>query len=207
MNQKQTACCSQAGCSSLDSGYWQSRYDEGQTGWDRGEPNPALRHWLESGQLKPCRILVPGCGRGHEVVALAAAGFEVTAVDFAPSAIAALREQLNARGLSATLIQADLFDFEPNQPFAAIYEQTCLCAIKPSQREAYERRLADWLIPGGQLFALFMQTDSSSGPPFACPPTAMHNLFAPQRWRWPAELTPITHPAQLLELAGVLERV
>ena len=207
MTKEQTPCCNQSGCSTLDSGYWQNRYDQGQTGWDRGAPSPALRTWLESGQLQPCRILVPGCGRGHEVVALAAAGFEVTAIDFAPAAIIALREQLDARELRANLIQADLFDFEPDQPFSAVYEQTCLCAIKPSQREAYERRLASWLGSGGKLYALFMQTDSQSGPPFACPPDAMRSLFAPARWRWPEELAPVSHPAQLLELAGVLERV
>lgn len=207
MNEKPPLCCGQGNCSSLDSGYWQNRYDQGQTGWDRGEASPALRHWLESGQLQPSRILVPGCGRGHEVIALAAAGFDVTAIDFAPAAIVALRTQLDGRRLDANLIQADLFDYQPNQPFDAIYEQTCLCAIQPNQREAYELRLASWLKSGGKLYALFMQTDSPAGPPFACPPAAMQGLFPADRWRWPAELAPIAHPAQLVELAGVLERV
>lgn len=207
MESRQAPCCSQADSPALDSGYWQNRYDQGQTGWDRGEPSPALQYWLESGQLQPCRILVPGCGRGHEVIALAAAGFEVTAIDFAPAAIAALRTQLEGRELDASLIQADLFDYRPDQSFDAIYEQTCLCAIQPNQRVAYEARLADWLQPGGKLYALFMQTESNSGPPFACPPAAMQGLFPADRWRWPAALEPIAHPAQLVELAGVLERV
>lgn len=206
METKQTPCCSPAGCAALDSNYWQNRYDQGQTGWDRGEASPALRHWLESSQLKPCRILVPGCGRGHEVVALAAAGFDVTAIDFAPSAIEALHSQLDARGLKATLVQADLFDYQPTQPFDAVYEQTCLCAIKPKQREAYEQQLAGWLKSGGKLYALFMQSGSQDGPPFPCPPEAMQSLFAAERWKWPVELTPIPHPAQLIEFAGVLER-
>lgn len=206
MSEKLQPCCSQAGCPTLDSAYWQNRYDQGQTGWDRGAASPALQRWLESGQLQPCRILVPGCGRGHEVVALAAAGFDVTAVDFAPAAIAAVGEQLAARGLKAQLVQADLFEYTPDQPFDAIYEQTCLCAIQPSQRGEYERRLASWLRPGGRLYVLLMQTDSASGPPFTCPPGAMRDLFVAERWGWPAELEPISHPAQLVELAGVLER-
>jgi len=49
--------------------YWQGRYREGSTGWDRGVPSPTLEGWLRDGTLAPCRILVPGCGRGHEVVA------------------------------------------------------------------------------------------------------------------------------------------
>ena len=32
------------------------------------------------------RVLVPGCGGGYEVVALARAGFDVTALDSAPAA-------------------------------------------------------------------------------------------------------------------------
>lgn len=207
MESRQTPCCSQADSAKLDSDYWQNRYDQGQTGWDRGEASPALEDWLKSGQLQPCRILVPGCGRGHEVIALAAAGFDVTALDFAPAATAALRTQLDRRKLEATLIQTDLFDYQPHQPFDAIYEQTCLCAIQPNQRESYELRLASWLKSGGKLYALFMQTDSPSGPPFACPPAAMQSLFPPERWNWPAELTSIAHPARLVELAGVLERV
>lgn len=62
---------------------WQQRDDEGETGWDRGESSPALIRWLDDGDLTPCRILVPGCGRGHEVVELASRGFDVTALDFA----------------------------------------------------------------------------------------------------------------------------
>ena len=39
-------------------------------------------------------VVVPGCGRGHEVVELARRGFEVTAIDFAPAAIEALSTKL-----------------------------------------------------------------------------------------------------------------
>ena len=97
----------------LNSGYWQARYDAGTTGWDRGGPSPALSGWLQSGDLTPCRILVPGCGRGHEVLALAEAGFQVTGIDYAPSAVQAVRDALASRGLTAVIEQADLFDYQP----------------------------------------------------------------------------------------------
>lgn len=74
--------------------YWQARYDQEQTGWDRGNASPTLLRWLAAGDLRPCRILVPGCGRGHEVVALAKAGFDVTGVDFVPAAVAAVQSRL-----------------------------------------------------------------------------------------------------------------
>ncbi len=65
----------------------------------------------------------------------------------------------------------------------------------------------DWLRPGGQLFALFMQTGQPGGPPFDCPLTAMRALFASERWEWP-ELLPglVHHPSLRDEQPAVLIR-
>lgn len=186
--------------------YWQARYDQGQTGWDRGGASPTLLRWLATGELRPCRILVPGCGRGHEVIALAQAGFDVTGVDFAPAAITAVQSRLGGEALTAEILQSDLFTYRPDEPFEAIYEQTCLCALPPQRWAEYEQRLAAWLGPGGCLFAAFMQTDSADGPPFACRPEAMRELFAAERWDWPAQLGSQEHPTGLRELTGVLRR-
>lgn len=186
--------------------FWQGLYDEGRTGWDRGAPSPALDRWLGEGMLAPCRILVPGCGRGHEVVALARSGFDVTAIDYAPAAVAALEAALATSVVGATVVAADLFSFEPPEPFGAIYEQTCLCALEPVRRADYERRLWSWLMPGGTLAAAFMQTDAPGGPPFACPPEAMRTLFPAARWVWPDDLVPEPHPMGLVELTGILRK-
>ena len=165
---------------------WESRYQSGETGWDRGASSPALSVWLEkSGLRSGCRMLVPGCGRGHEVVHLAELGFEVTGIDIAPSAVTHLKQALNTKGLSAKVMQADLFQYRPDSPFDAIYEQTCLCAIQPEQREQYEALLYDWLKPGGSLYALFMQTAADGGPPFHCDLLSMRHLFPDTRWEWP----------------------
>lgn len=190
----------------LDSAYWQGRYDAGTTGWDRGGASPILRNWIASGALPAGRVLVPGCGRGHEVVTLAGAGFQVTGLDFAPSAVAAVRERLQQSGLEADVIEADVFGWEPVHGYDAVYEQTCLCALDPRRWEEYERRLASWLVPGGRLAAAFMQSDSPTGPPFACPPAAMRRLFSPARWEWPDDLVAVPHPMGLVEMAGILRR-
>ena len=91
-----------------DADVWEARYRRGETGWDRGKVSPALYHWLDSGVVTPCRILVPGCGRGHEVIQLAAAGFDVLTVDIAPSAVASVRKLLEKEALRAQVIEADL---------------------------------------------------------------------------------------------------
>jgi len=163
---------------------WEERYQQGDTGWDRGSASPALHAWLDSGALKSCRILIPGCGRGHEVVELARLGYEVTAVDIAPSATMHLQQQLADAGVTANVICDDLFNYQTTIPFDAIYEQTCLCAIQPEQRESYEACIHRWLKSGGELFALFMQTGTEGGPPFHCDFQQMYQLFDVERWLW-----------------------
>lgn len=192
--------------SDLSAAGWQGRYDSGQTGWDRGEPNPMLNRWLMSQHLEPCRILVPGCGRGHEVMALAQAGFEVTAIDFASAAVDALQVELQRQSLSANVVHMDLFAYCPAGEFDAVYEQTCLCAIDPSQWETYQQLLSCWLRPGGSLFAMFMQTDRPEGPPFACHPTTMQKLFSSPIWNWASEPEKVSHPAGMHELGCILTR-
>lgn len=187
--------------------FWETRYRDATTPWDRGGVSPALPKWLNEGVLKPCRILIPGCGNGYEVVELARRGFDVTGVDIAPSPLANLKQRLAEAKLPGKLIQADLLVWESQCGFDAIYEQTCLCALVPDLWPQYIERLAAWLDTGGQLLACFMQTDQAGGPPFHCPLDAMRRLFAPPTWRWPEEPpTPIPHSAGFHELACLLTR-
>jgi SAM-dependent methyltransferase len=194
--------------------FWDKRFAEGDTPWDRGAANPQLGIWLASGALKPCRIAVPGCGAGHEVAALAQAGFDVTALDYAPEAIARTRERLDGAGLRAAVIEADVLEWRPEQPFDAIYEQTCLCALYPDQWRAYADQLSRWLRPGGQLFALFVQLlrpDAAEGfiqgPPYHCDIHGMRALFPETQWKWPKPpYARTTHPRGLAELAVILDR-
>lgn len=186
---------------------WESRYHSGVTGWDRGGISPALTGWLEREEMPQGRVLVPGCGHGHEALALAAAGRHVTAVDIAAPAVMSLMGELASAGLHARVVQADLLDWTPAEPFDAIYEQTCLCALHPEQWPEYAERLAGWLVPGGRLFALFMQTGREGGPPYHCELADMRALFPDRLWHWPARAgTEVTHPNGLHELAHVLIR-
>jgi len=165
---------------------WEHLYQVQDTGWDRGEASPALQAWLPHlAQTGVQRVLIPGCGRGHEVLALAKEGFDVTGLDFALSAIACLEKKLQQEKVQASTCCEDLFTYQPKQVFDAVYEQTCLCALSPSQREAYERCLYGWLKEGGTLLLLLMQSNAASGPPFHCDFLAMQQLFHASRWQWP----------------------
>lgn len=187
--------------------HWETKYQANTIPWDRGSASPALRRWLEADALARGRILVPGCGRGHEAVELARHGFRVTAPDIAPTALKLLEAELAAAGLTAETVCADALAWQPETPFDTIYEQTCLCALQPGQWPAYEQQLFRWLKPGGHLYALFMQTGRDGGPPFHCEPGEMRTLFPAARWVWPdTELERVEHPNGLHELATLLIR-
>lgn len=186
---------------------WDERYRSRDTPWDRGAASPKLVAWLEDGRVPDGRILVPGCGRGHEVVELSARGFAVTAVDAAPAAIAALDSALKERGLDAELVCEDFFRWRPGRRFDAVYEQTSLCSLPPARWRDYACLLQRWIRPGGLLLALFMQTGRPGGPPWHLDPVAMQRLLAPPHWRWlTRDPDPLPHPAGGRELAAVIER-
>ena len=183
---------------------WEQAYQNRKTGWDRGEISLNLIYWLEQQQLEPCRLLVPGCGNGYEVLYLAQQGFDVVAIDIAPTAVNNLKKALKEHQLKAEVILADFFNWQPTTPFDVIYEQTSLCALAPKQWQAYEQCLYRWLKPKGKLLAQFIQTKSESGPPYHCEIDAMETLFAKARWHWSNE-----HPSQekIKNLGNKQERV
>jgi len=173
---------SAAPTTTLPGDFWERRFQDGTTPWERDGLHPAFLAWQASGALAPCRILVPGAGRSREPAALARDGFDVTALDLADSAIQVQHDRLGP----GRAVQADVTTWQPPQAFDAIYDQTCLCALPPPLWPAYEAQLRRWLRPNGRLFILFMQMGRPGGPPFDCPIPTMRALFA--GWTWPDPL-------------------
>ena len=195
--------------------FWQNRFESRQTPWDRGAPGPQVAAWLADGTLQPGqRVLVPGCGTGWDVVALARAGLQATGLDYTPAAVEIARERLAAEGLGAPVHLADVLVWEPADPADVVYEQTCLCALHPDEWTTYAAQLHRWLRPGGRLLALFMQMPRPGaaeglieGPPYHCDINAMRALFPATAWDWPKPpYVRVPHPMGMAELAVVLTR-
>lgn len=199
-----------------DPAFWQQRFETCATPWDRGGVNPQLQQWLAEGAIdaRAGQIAVPGCGSGHEVAELAAAGCDVVAIDYTPAAVALTQQRLAARALRAEVVQADVLAWQPAAPLAAVYEQTCLCALHPDLWTAYAAQLHAWLRPGGRLFALFTQAPRDGGnegfvvgPPYHSHVHAMRALFPAPLWDWPKPpYRQVPHASGNFELAAVLTR-
>ncbi len=199
--------------------FWQQRFDAGDLPWDRGAASPQLTAWLHAGLFRAGQhVAVPGCGSGHEVLALAQAGCEVTALDYAPGALDLTRDRLIGAGLDplrVRLVQADVLDWCPERPLDAVYEQTCWCALYPDHWGVYAAQLHRWLKPGGTLALMAMQAlrDSAregriEGPPYHLDVHLLRALLPDTAWQWPAPpYAPVGHPnGRWFELAVPLIR-
>lgn len=148
---------------------WQRHYDEGDLGWDLGQVAPPFIKLFESKTILPGKTLIPGCGRGHEVIYLAENGFEVTAVDYSPGAVNHLKSTVQERNLKCEVLHMDFFgiDSAHNGVYDLLIEQTFFCAISPEQRSSYVSTVARALKKGGMLAGLFYNTgEEEGGPPF-----------------------------------------
>ena len=195
--------------------FWQQRFDSGRTPWDRGGPNPQVNVWIDQGLFDAgTRVIVPGCGAGHELPLLSARGCRVIAIDYAPAAVELARATLAKASQQADVIEADVLHWQPDAPVDVVYEQTCLCALHPDHWIDYAQQLARWLRPGGRLAALFMQSRKESaadgfiaGPPYHCDVHAVRALFPDDHWQWPTPpYARVPHPIGVEELAIVLVR-
>jgi SAM-dependent methyltransferase len=161
---------------------WQRRYEQNDTPWDKGQPAPALIRYLQQNPMAG-RILVPGCGRGHEARALAQQdNCSVVGLDLSPLAVADATRLATDAGMggSVNFVVGDFFQqpAEMKESFDWLVEHTCFCAIEPSLRADYVRSAAAALRPGGKLFGIFYLTpDVESGPPFAVTRDELTRLF------------------------------
>lgn len=163
---------------------WDILYQKSQTLWDRAAPSPALIDTLtahadllaqppSSSSKTRLRALVPGCGRGYDVLLLSSHGYDAVGLDTAETALADARALLASPELPtkypcpghdnggrgpATFVNGDFFDRSekatPRGAFDLIYDYTFLCALPPVLRPQWAERMSELLAPGGRLVCL-----------------------------------------------------
>lgn len=160
--------------------YWEQRYQTGDMSWEKGAPSPGLVDFLAAHPEAPRgTVVVPGCGTGHDVRALASAGFAATGVDFAASAVRLAGERTRAAGLSATYRQCDFLRDATPEPFDWVVEHTLFCAIPLASRDDYVRAVLRWSKPGGHYLAVNYLICDSGGPPWPVTREELIERFSP----------------------------
>lgn len=135
---------------------WEERWTRalGEHG-DRVAQRPPNAHLpAEVGDLRPGRALDAGCGHGSDALWLAARGWRVTAVDFAPTALAAARARAAAMGPDVAeridWVEADLEAWTP--PRDAYELVVCLYVHVTGSVAELVQRMAAGVALGGTLF-------------------------------------------------------
>jgi len=211
---------------------WDDCYVQDFTPWDKGLPNPALVDLLtERGQelfgpsfvVDPAKgqrrkkALVPGCGKGYDVLLLAAFGYDAYGLDTSQRALDLAREQEKVHGGdevyavrdkeigkgSVNWISGDFFkdgflkDVGGDGTFDLLYDFTFLSALPISLRPAWAKRFHELLAPTGKLICLEFPTHkpaNSGGPPWSLPPKVYEGHLGR-----PGQKLPYSEDEELLE--------
>jgi SAM-dependent methyltransferase len=98
-------------------------------------------------------ILDIACGTGALTVPLAAAGFDVTALDLSEPMLSVLREKLRCNDLDIQLIQANMTDFEAGRKFslAIIARSGFMHLLTPDEQRRALLTIRSHLTEGGVL--------------------------------------------------------
>lgn len=152
---------------------WDRRYGDAETPrLFRAEPDESLVEL--AGPLAPGTALDLGAGEGRNSLWLAAAGWQVTAVDASQVALGRIREAADAAGLGRRVetVRAGIVSFAdehgvPESRFDLVL--VCFVHPEPAERPALLAAAAGAVAPGGHLLVVAHHRDSFgiSGPPDA----------------------------------------
>ncbi|MGI5506585.1 class I SAM-dependent methyltransferase [Lentzea sp. CA-135723] len=185
------------------SGWFEDLYAEAAAGtasvpWDVPHPQPHLVEWASADGTGQ-RVLVVGCGLGRDSEFLASRGYEVTAFDISPTAVAAV--QARYPDSKVTYVVADLLNppSEWHRGFDVVVENMTVQALPVDLHAEATARVA-WLT-GSTLLVLAVARDEGpapDGPPWPLTPSEIRAFAADgltarsvtrDNGRWVAEYT------------------
>ncbi|KAG2326161.1 hypothetical protein Bca52824_008889 [Brassica carinata] len=158
-------------------GGWEKCWEDGVTPWDQGRATPLILHLLDSSSLPLGRTLVPGCGGGHDVIAMANPERFVVGLDISEKALKKANEVIYACSLMFYLrlrpnakyfafVKEDVFTWRPDELFDLIFDYVFFCAIELELRPAWAKSMYELLKPDGELITLMYPiTDHVGGAP------------------------------------------
>jgi cyclopropane fatty-acyl-phospholipid synthase-like methyltransferase len=123
--------------------------------WIFGPLTSQLVELVESGRLPPGRAIDLGCGVGKEAIYLASQGFEVTGVDFSPTALKRARRNARKAGVQATFVQDDLTNLQfVSGEFDLLVDIGALYDLDPADRDLYVQNVVPLTHPNTRYFLM-----------------------------------------------------
>jgi SAM-dependent methyltransferase len=156
--------------------YAEAKGDSSQVPWAKNQAHPSLQEWLSinspaaaektAGKL----ALVIGCGLGDDAEIIASLGYQVTAFDISPTAIAWCRQRFPNSPVN--YLVADLFNLDPQWQgkFDFVFECKTIQALPLIVRSQVISKIAPLIAPQGTLLVITRRRDADTipeGPPWA----------------------------------------
>jgi len=167
---------------------YQMLYRLGLIFWQRPAPPPDLVALVEGPSPLPRgRALDLGCGTGTDTLYLATHGWQVTAIDMVPQALATARQKATAAGVSPRFLEGDvtrLHDLGVGDGYTLVLDFGCFHTLPDDQRSRYVTEVTNAAAPGAT-FLLY----GFRRPPKAAPMHAgltveeVRQRFAPAGWQ------------------------
>lgn len=138
--------------------------------WDTGRPSSQLKEVVELGTVRPCRAVELGCGTGTDAVYLAGKGFDVTAIDIAPTALRLAEKKAHKAGVNVEWLLADVLRTPRLEPFDFLYDRGCYHAVRRDDPRRYVATVRRLTRPRSRILILAGNANEDSHRRFAGPP-------------------------------------
>ena len=175
--------------------FWIERWQKGEIGFHQPDVHDFLpKHWPALDVAPGGAVLVPLCGKSHDMVWLAERGYKVVGVELSPLAV---DDFFREQGIEAetrtngpfvvrsagpyTIWCGDIFDLpaEAVHEAVAAYDRAALVALPSSLQPRYAEKLCELLPDAAPLLlvGLWYPEGETAGPPFSTPLSQVAELF------------------------------
>ena len=147
---------------------WDSRYTRDNSApWDTKRVAVELKKAVEDGTIKPGRVIVLGCGAGTNSIYLASKGFDVTAIDIAPTALALAKARADQSKVSVRWMLVDVTAVPKLKPFDFIFDRGCYHGVRRSNAKGFVESARKLSRPGTKFLILAGNANEARhyGPP------------------------------------------
>jgi thiopurine S-methyltransferase len=179
-----------------DTDFWINRWRENRIGFHNAGVQPLLEAYWDraAGNRTGERVLVPLCGKTHDMLWLAGRGHPVVGIDVSEIAARAFFAEHNLEfrvqedppldrfvGPGVEFWVGDVFDFTMERAgrFGLVYDRAALIALPAQVRPAYVSHLQNLLDSKADILLITIDydPDSMEGPPFAVGETEVRELY------------------------------
>jgi len=156
---------------------WDGSYRGGKRPlWDAGQPSGELRRVVEQGIIRPGPAVDLGCGSGTDAIYLASKGFNVTAIDIAPTALSQAREKADRAGVKVRWLLANVLSLPRLEPFEFIFDRGCYHEVRFDNAAGYVETVRRLSQPGRTRFLLLAGNPNEAPVQYAPPQVAEEDI-------------------------------